>query len=232
MDRANHVLNVDPAHPLPTVSNLSADAHLEGRQHFAQRSTVRGQNDPGTHLDGADARMGCGLRRGLPLAANVGEKSSTGLAFLVQNFVATVTVVADRRTADEHFRLVFGSCQSFRQGGGSRDPAVADFCFLGFRPASDNAFTREMNDCAESGNHLRRNRLRRIPRNLIVACSCPPHQARNAISAGSERRKKGGPDWPGNTTDEDSRDHGAQVVTLSACAPRSKPRPVRPIQNG
>jgi hypothetical protein len=72
-----------------------------------------------------------------------------------------------------------------------------------------------MNDCVKPGNQVGRNRLGRIPANLILAGSRSTHQACDLISAGFEERNKGGPDWPGNTADQDSRDHEAALYQLA-----------------
>src|SRR6266576_652595 len=106
MNRANHVLYINPAHPLLPIADLAADAELERRQHFSQRASLGTEHNSGTHLDRANACMNRSLRCRLPLAADIGKESAAGSAVLVQDFAAAVAVVPNRRTARENMRLV------------------------------------------------------------------------------------------------------------------------------
>ena len=108
MDCADHVLYINPTHPLPPVANLSTYAHLERRQHFSERAARGAEHDAGAHLHGTDTSVGGSLRRRLPLAANLGQEPEAGLTLLVQYFITPVAVVSNCRAADEDLRPDFG----------------------------------------------------------------------------------------------------------------------------
>jgi len=108
--------------------------------------------------------------------------------------------------------------QSLCQIARANDPAIADLQFFLGSPAPDNALTREMNDRVETRNYLGGNRLRRIPRDLILARTRPTHQTCDFVSASFERRKKRGPNGSGNTADQNSGNHGWQCTLAAAGA--------------
>src|SRR5436190_3078158 len=61
-----------------------------------------------------------------PLPANIGEKPVSGRTVFAQHFPAAVAVVSNRRSADDHLRWFFDSCNSFRDEPGTFYTAVAD----------------------------------------------------------------------------------------------------------
>src|SRR4029077_2378314 len=101
-DCSDLVVDGDPALPLMTVAEASAEAELEQRQLFLQRTTLGGQHDSGAQVDCADA---CFLRRQrgcFPLLAQVAEKIAARCRQLVEPLVAAISVPADRRTGQEN----------------------------------------------------------------------------------------------------------------------------------
>ena len=58
LDGADHVVEVDPAHPLAAIAQPASDAHFEWRQHLVECATIGTENDANAHLHGADARRG------------------------------------------------------------------------------------------------------------------------------------------------------------------------------
>src|SRR6266568_6388927 len=106
MNCADHVLLVNPTHPLLPVADLAAHAESERCQHLPQRASLFAEHDAGAHLDGADARIGSSPGCRVPLAANAGKEAAAGCTVLVQQFLASIAVVPDCGTTGENLRLV------------------------------------------------------------------------------------------------------------------------------
>src|ERR1700691_6025783 len=103
---------MDPAHPLPAVADAASQSHLERRQHGTERAVFGAENDSRPQVRSANVSLYRRHGRFLPLLANLAEKSGSRSAFLTQQFVAAIAVIADRRTGDKYLRLFFCLCQS------------------------------------------------------------------------------------------------------------------------
>ena len=215
LDRAHHVLHINPAHPLPPVSASPAQSQLERQQHRAERSALRAEHDPGPQLCRANAGLHGGHGRFLPLPANLRQKSRARRASLSQHFIAAVAVVPDRGSANENLRFLLRLRQSPRQIPCPSHAAVSNLRFLLLGPSSEDGFTRKMNHGVKSRHRLGCNRYRRIPRNLPRTPSRTPHQPHRGPSTRSERRKKRCPNRPRHPANQNSRVHDVPVVTIS-----------------
>src|SRR6185369_17362672 len=96
---------------LPAASDAAAEAELEGHQQLAQRPPTGGEDDAEPQIHDADAGFARNARRGLPLAADVGEESGTGKDRLVEHLVGTVAVEADGGGADQDGGLHAAACE-------------------------------------------------------------------------------------------------------------------------
>src|SRR5208282_1479186 len=106
-------------------------------------------------MDNANAGPRRGFCSFLPLLADLGEKTLAGSTVLAQKFFATVAVVADRRSGNQHSWRLRRFCQRLRQVACSQHAAVADRSFLLRAPASDNRFPGEMHDGIKSRDRIR-----------------------------------------------------------------------------
>src|SRR5579862_5940137 len=107
MNGADHVFDIDPAHPLMAIADSATQAQLERCQHRAEGSTFAAEHYARANLYGADASFDRGLGGCLPIAAKVGKKIRASRAALAQDFVASVSVVSNCRAAHEDLRLDF-----------------------------------------------------------------------------------------------------------------------------
>ena len=73
-NRADHIGDRDPGHPLPAIARFSAKAQSERQQHLFQRPAVFAESGAETHMHRSDSGSGCRLRRRFPLAAQLGRK--------------------------------------------------------------------------------------------------------------------------------------------------------------
>src|ERR1700751_1691920 len=168
MNGTHHIFQINPAHPLLSVANPATDSQFERKQHLTQCATLRTEHDTGAKLDSANTRLGCRPGRGLPFAAHFRKKTRPRGTILLQQFIPPVAVVTDRRTTNENLWLLFCSGQSLRQIARGSHSTVADPCFLGWGPAPNDAFSRQMDHRIESRNRIRGDQLPRIPWDMLV----------------------------------------------------------------
>src|SRR2546422_9576339 len=94
-DRAHEIVDRDPADPLDAAADGPARAQTERREHRAEGAAPAAQHhaDPEPHDADPGARGGVG--RGLPFAADLGEKARARRAVLAEDLRAAVAVVTD-----------------------------------------------------------------------------------------------------------------------------------------
>src|ERR1035438_315715 len=85
MNAAYDVIHVNPAHPLLSRSESSAEPQFEGSQHFSERATFWTENHANPHVHRANARSRGDPAGLLPLAANLGQKAAPHWALFSQN---------------------------------------------------------------------------------------------------------------------------------------------------
>ena len=78
MDRADHVVDRDPAHPLAPAAERSARAEEEGRQHPRERAAGGSEHDAESRIHHPDAGRARGLGRALPVASQLDEEVAGG----------------------------------------------------------------------------------------------------------------------------------------------------------
>lgn len=91
---SNHVLDVDPWHPLPAASEPATHSQSKWRKHPGQRSAIRSQNDADAHADHANPELRCQHGFAFPIHTDLGQKASAGRRVLIQLFITAVAVVA------------------------------------------------------------------------------------------------------------------------------------------
>src|SRR5690242_15558531 len=100
LDQTDHVVPMDPGHPLGSWGNRSAEERTKRKEHLRQRATVLCQDhsEPGTH--DADAHGFDLLRLTLPCDAQLGEEPFSRAGILVKEPVSARSVIAYSRGAD------------------------------------------------------------------------------------------------------------------------------------
>ena len=86
------VLKADPTHPLPPGPERSSQPQAEQGEHPGKRTGFGVEDYPEAKMNDADARHDGRLRRGLPIAAKVGEKPAARTGILIQELVASVSI--------------------------------------------------------------------------------------------------------------------------------------------
>ena len=90
-----------------------------------------------------------------PLAAHVRKKSSSRRAIFAEYFITAIAIVADCGSRDENTGRLRGPGQGFRQMSSTLDAAIEDAPLFGLGPATDNRFSRKMDDRIEARNRAR-----------------------------------------------------------------------------
>ena len=146
-----YVVEVNPAHVLSAISELSAQPQLEREQHAARQFAGLAEDDSDAHVADADA---C-LRRGdgccFPLGGYVREEAVSLGRVLGQRLVASFAVVAERGGAQEDSGLLRHAGEGFAEQASAVDAAVANLSFIGVVPAlAGDARAAEMDDGFDS----------------------------------------------------------------------------------
>src|SRR5271156_1505378 len=97
---------MNPAHPLPAVSHAASHADLERREHRAQRTAFGAQHNSGPKMRRADVGLYGRRGRFFPSLASLSEKSRTRRTFFAQQFIATITVIANCGPGHENLGLL------------------------------------------------------------------------------------------------------------------------------
>src|SRR6266849_2248309 len=135
-DRADFIVNRNPALILASRSESPAEAELEQRELPFERSAFGRLDDAGADARDADARVGGGSGRGLPVPDQLGQKTAPVGALLVELVVAAIAVVADSGAAHQYGRPRCQLGQPSRQQIRAHDPAMADLLLLRRCPSS------------------------------------------------------------------------------------------------
>src|ERR1700685_3582569 len=195
-NRGDHILQINPTHPLAPVADSAAESELERCKHGRERSAFCAQHHSGAQTHGANSGIERGLRGRLPLPANLGQKSCARSAVFPQDFISAVAVVADRGGTDKDLGLVRGLRQRPGQIYSAGNAAVANLRFLGVGPSAHNGFAGKVYHAVKSGDRFRRERLRGIPGEAffftalcVFSAACgPPNRTTSAplaFNAGS-----------------------------------------------
>jgi len=108
------------------------------------------EHDAGSREHRANAGLGGRRRFRFPRDAGSGEEVGARRAFFGEDFVAAVSVVADRRTRHEHARLALATRDGGREHGRAAHATVADAALLLAGPSVlADALTREVHDRVE-----------------------------------------------------------------------------------
>ncbi len=201
LDRADLVVDRDPAHPLPAVAGPATEPELVERQHLAERTTLRRQHHAGAQMGDAHAGRGGRGRARLPCRADLGEEAGAGGRRLVDGRVALIAVEVDARSRQQHAWTVRRHGPSSRRSGSSRE--------FGCR-GSDACRSRSI-----GGRRSRHRRgSRRRPRRLRSAGSSVPCSGSQADLARVR----------------DPPDDGDDVVALAERAAPATRCPIRPLE--
>lgn len=98
-DGGDFVVEVNPWHPLFSVSEFSADSELKDRAHAIPGAAVGSEDDAGAEEGDAGGWRGGG--GGFPILAELGEEAIAGGVGFGENLVATMSVVADAGGVEE-----------------------------------------------------------------------------------------------------------------------------------
>src|SRR5712692_9621810 len=133
---ASHVVQRNPAHILFPAADDSSQPQLKREEQLRQRSTRRTQHDADAQKHDPYPFVHSRLGRLLPDTADFGEKARAKRAVFPQGFRATLAVVADSRSTDQHLRWLRQPRECFAESTGSRDPTVTDSRLPSGRPAT------------------------------------------------------------------------------------------------
>jgi len=152
---ANHVIDVDPGHPLTTITELTAEAEAKRWQHARQRSTVWRHDDAGTRRCPPQTEVPGLQGFCLPGNADLGQEGRCGGRVLEQIFVSPVSVETHRRGNHQHGWPFLQGLQGAYQIPRALDTALPDRSLLGRRPAAlGYRFARQMEDHILSREHF------------------------------------------------------------------------------
>src|SRR6185369_13685375 len=73
IDYPYHIVDVDPAHILLTVSDRAAHSHLERKAHLRKRAATATEYYSNSQIDRAYSFLFCSFGRRLPFAAYIGK---------------------------------------------------------------------------------------------------------------------------------------------------------------
>src|SRR4051794_34184554 len=124
MDRANRVVERHPTPVLLTRADHTASAKFEWREHVRERSALRRENYSKPQIHNANARLSRGSRSLFPIAAHAGQEAFAERRGFRKHLVAPITVVADRRSADQHLRFQRTVSQMLAQRTGGSHSCV------------------------------------------------------------------------------------------------------------
>src|SRR5581483_9053958 len=110
--------------------------------------------------------------------------------FFIEDFIATVAVVADGGAGDQHAWPAFAAGQGFAYVPGSEDAAMTNALFFLFGPASEDVFPGKVDNGIEAAGLRGIQRLSRVPGNFILGTSSTSFQACNGVSFRGERRQQ------------------------------------------
>ena len=113
----------DPSRP-PTPA-------LMQRQQGSQRAAARPEHDPGAQVHDADAGLGGGRGRRLPLPHDVREERGADRLVLVEHVLAAGAVGADPRRLQQHLRAVVELGERPRQQAGGQHARRQDLALAG-----------------------------------------------------------------------------------------------------
>ena len=203
MNRADDVVQRDPAHVLPAIAQPAARPHAKGRQHFGQGSAGRTEDDAGPQAEDANAGIGGRRRGGLPLAADFGQKSFAGATGFVELFVASIAIETDGRSADPNERPRIERSQRAREQRGAFDAAVENPLLLSPRPAAGgDPFACQVDHRLAAGQPLDIDLAGgRIPRNVVRRWWARAYQSVDLVPTGGEKRGQSRTDQSRRTRD-------------------------------
>ena len=198
LDRADLVLDRDPAHVLPSVSDAAAEPELERQQQPRKHSAVLRQHDSGTNARDADAGVSRRLGGVFPRATGVREEAVARRTLLGEHFVAAVAVVPDGRRRHEHRRLLRELRERPRQQRGALRAALEhDALALGGPALIADARAGEVHDRIDALEADRVDRARLgVPGDFVGTHRVPAHQAQRPMPRGRECADQRGPDQP------------------------------------
>jgi len=191
VDRPNDVVQRNPAHVLAAAPDLAAQAQPEREQHLRERPASIAQGNPHPEPHDAHPRLVRRPARRFPFLANLGQESRTGGAFLVQNLISSVPVIADRGSAHQNLGRPFKTGQGFAKQPRTLHPAASYLRFPVNRPSpAGDVLARQMDHGIQPLQsvpiHLT---LLRIPSHLITVRLRPgPHQADHMVAALGQKR--------------------------------------------
>ena len=195
VDRADHVVDADPAHVLPAISESAANAGAEGREHLSQRSPGGSEHQPGPQLHHPDAGALRWHRRRLPGVTHPLDKHCPGpgsqRGFFREDLITPVAIDANRAGGYQHSRPVCKSTDGFCDQGRPLDAAIQDPppAFIG-PPAAGNRFTREMDYGVQAlERHAVESAAGGVPEDIVRFPPCADHPP-DAVTTGCQERNE------------------------------------------
>ena len=204
------VVDVDPRHVLIAARHRAAEAEPKRRQQLLQQAAGRIEDEAGADDDQAYAGAADLVGGALPLLDDLGPEILTGGRGLVHQALAAVSVVADRRLADQHPRLALQGRDRLHQVAGAGAAALHDrrLRFLG--PALGDRLPDQVDHPVDLVECLGRGalhaRLPAEPAHRGVGLAGPlgiPGQPDDLVPAGEQRVADGGAERPAGAADQD-----------------------------
>ena len=115
MQNGSHrVRDRDPAQPLPAAADPATQSQSKRGQHHRQGAAVAIEHDSEAQIHHANSRIERRLRRRLPVARDLRQETGSVATGLREYFVAALSIKTNRRSRQQHRRLLPGLRQGVR----------------------------------------------------------------------------------------------------------------------
>ena len=146
-DRADLIIDVNPAHPLPAAADTRSEPQSETPKHWGQHASIAAQYQACADDGDTDSQLFRRQASRFPVPAQQGAKVLAARLILSQDVVMPISVIAYGRPADQHGRGRRATGHPLHGFFGEPDPAVAKNLLAPFGPSgADDARSREVDD--------------------------------------------------------------------------------------
>ena len=195
-DRGDLVVERDPTHVLLAGTEPATDAELERQEHSLEDAALFREHETGAHAGDADACVRSGRGRVFPRDAHLRAEVAAGSVVFVEDLVAAVAVVTDRRRRYQHARLAREPGDRGREELGAARAALQHQLLALRRPLLvTDPRAREVHervDALEAGS-VDRARVG-VPLHVVGTLRSAADQAQHPVPLGPEARDQRGPD--------------------------------------
>ena len=191
-NRADQIIDCNPAPVLPTAADHAPQAQSERSQHLRQSASQRTQDHADSQVDDPHSRFSRRFAGRFPVTTQFRQKTRARAGHLGQNLGTTVTVVADRRCANQYFWGPLQLSQRFAQKPRRFDPTASQ-SLLDMRFPADrrDVFTSQVNNGIRSFQpRLGQFAGIGIPRDVVGFSRLGPRQSKDLVSPRRKERNQ------------------------------------------